>query len=83
MLLDKDKKKSTAWHLAVMWGHIELINKMWDCAKEVLTLEDLKNMIFRTEKTKGTPGNCSIVWPYRCITQTVGVGERSTNTRGF
>ena len=46
MLLSKDECKETAWYKAADRGHLELLKKLWDWAKEVqLTPEELRNEI--------------------------------------
>jgi ankyrin repeat protein len=43
LLLAKDNERKTAWHLAVFWGNMEALQKLWECANENLTREELKN----------------------------------------
>jgi len=44
MVLDKDGFERTAWHIASEKGQIELLRKLLEWAKEVLTPEKLKRM---------------------------------------
>jgi ankyrin repeat protein len=40
----KNQLNKTAWQIAALNGHVEVIEKLWDLAKELqLTPEDLKN----------------------------------------
>ena len=36
MLLGTDKAGRTAWHRAAEWGKLEILQKVWDLAKEKL-----------------------------------------------
>jgi len=45
LLLSKDKSKETAWHKAAESGDVELLNKLWDLAKEL----QLKPEVLRNE----------------------------------
>jgi len=42
MFLGKDYFKKTAWHMAAEKDQTEVLHKLWDWAKEVLTQEELK-----------------------------------------
>jgi hypothetical protein len=44
MFLAKDKFQMTACHMAVGRGQIEVLHKLWEWAKEVLTQEELNYM---------------------------------------
>ena len=46
VLLSKDKSKETAWHKAAEGGHVEVLNKLLDWAKELqLKPEELRNVV--------------------------------------
>jgi ankyrin repeat protein len=42
LLLAQDIARRTAWHVAVVGGHIELVEELWECAKEKLTKKKIK-----------------------------------------
>jgi len=50
MFLAKDEEEMTAWYIAVSWGHIELLHKLWEREKEVLTQEGLNSMFLAKDK---------------------------------
>ena len=41
-VLDKDGKERTASYIAECEGHVEVLFKLWEWAREVLTTEELK-----------------------------------------
>jgi len=42
--LSKDESKETAWHKAATWGHVEILSKLWDWAKELqINPKELRN----------------------------------------
>jgi ankyrin repeat protein len=44
--LSKDNSGQTSWHKAALRGNFELLEKLWDCAKELqLKPEDLRNEV--------------------------------------
>jgi ankyrin repeat protein len=45
MFLDKDEYQITAWHVAARNGQIEILHKLWDWAKEVLTQKELNKLL--------------------------------------
>jgi len=44
LLLAQNYDSYTAWHFAAKNGQLELLRKLWEWAKEVLTQEKLNNM---------------------------------------
>jgi len=44
MFLAKDKFGKTAWHMASEKGQIEVLHKLLEWAKEILTQEELNKM---------------------------------------
>jgi len=42
VFLDKNEIEGPAWHIAAYSGHIEVLHKLWEWAREVLTPEELK-----------------------------------------
>ena len=54
ILLRTDFMRRSPWHLAVFGGKLDVMQKMWEWAKERLTTEEIKNeMLLRTD-IKGT-----------------------------
>jgi hypothetical protein len=50
MLLRTDREGWNAWHIALIFGIIDVINKMFVLAKDILTREEIKReMILRTD----------------------------------
>jgi hypothetical protein len=51
VLLSKGELDKTAWHLAEYYGHVEIIQNLWDLSKELqLTPEHLKNGLLLLSK---------------------------------
>ena len=42
MLLDTDQLGLTEYHVAARYGTLDVLQKIWDWAKEILTKEELK-----------------------------------------
>jgi len=42
MFLDNGAYQRIAWNMAAVKGQVEVLHKIWDWAKEVLTQEELK-----------------------------------------
>jgi len=39
-----------AWHIAAFWGNLDVMQRLWELAKERLTTEEIKNeMLLRTD----------------------------------
>jgi len=53
MFLGKGDFVMTAWHMAVYEGQIEVLQKLWEWAKEVLTQEDLNDMLYLAKDKYG------------------------------
>ena len=46
-MLSKDEFKETAWHKAAYEGHVEVLKKLWDWAKELqMKPKELRNDVF-------------------------------------
>jgi len=55
MLLVKDDKEKTAWIMATERGNIELLEKLWECANEKLTTEEInKKLLLATDVDRRT-----------------------------
>jgi len=55
LLLGTDKNGRTAWHYAASRGNSEILQKLWDCAKEKLTREEIYNkLLLGTDKDERT-----------------------------
>ena len=47
----RNKYGQTAWQITASRGYVELLEKMWDCAKELqLGTEELKNEVLLSKK---------------------------------
>ena len=46
MLSASDRHGNTPWDLALKWGTLDLLQKIWEWAKENLTTEELNNKLF-------------------------------------
>ena len=54
VLLSKSKYGQTAWHIAASRGCAELLEEMWDCAKEMqLKPDKLKNEVVLSKDKSG------------------------------
>jgi ankyrin repeat protein len=52
--LSKENSGKTAWHVAAGNGHIEVLEKLWDLAKEVqLNPEELRNEVWLSKDMYG------------------------------
>ena len=50
MLLAKDDESKTAWIMATERGNLQVVEKLWDCANEKLTTEEIKiNLLLATD----------------------------------
>ena len=50
MLLRTDRKGRNAWQIAACAGKLDVMNKLWEFAKERLTAEEIKSeMLLRTD----------------------------------
>jgi ankyrin repeat protein len=43
LLLATDRDGQTALHVAARYGNLDVMQKIWECSKENLTKEDIKN----------------------------------------
>ena len=50
MLLSTNQDGNTTWHQAVNRGISETLQKVWDCAKEILTKEELSELFLGTDQ---------------------------------
>jgi ankyrin repeat protein len=53
LLLAQDNDKPTAWHVAAECGNLELLQMLWELAKEKLTPEDLNNKLLLAKDKRG------------------------------
>jgi hypothetical protein len=53
LLLAQDDNTPTAWHLAAVCGNIQVLQKLWEWAKEKLTTEDLNNKLLLAKDKRG------------------------------
>ena len=56
MLLATDNKGSTFWHVAAERGEPEMLQKVWVCAKEKLTTEEINNNLLLGTDNEGMTG---------------------------
>ena len=57
MILFTDKRGMTAFQLAARWGTSETLQKIWQCAKEILTTEELNKLLLGTDNEGMTARN--------------------------
>jgi hypothetical protein len=43
MFVDKDEYQMTSWQRVAKEGRIEVLHKLWECAKNLLKREELNN----------------------------------------
>ena len=53
MLLGTDTEGRTAWHTAAKRGNSEILQKIWDWAKENLTKEEINNKLLLVTDEEG------------------------------
>jgi hypothetical protein len=54
MWLSKDESDKRAWHLTARQGHVEVLRKLWDLAKELqLQQEELRNEMWESKDKSG------------------------------
>ena len=63
LLLTQDNDTPTAWHMAAERGNLELLQTLWELAKEKLTPEDLKNKLLLAKDNRGkTAWHIAVEW---------------------
>ena len=58
MLLSTNNKEKTTWHSTAISGISETLQKVRDCAKEKLTMEENKKLLLAQIFWEGPPGTC-------------------------
>jgi len=53
LLLGTDQYGTTAWHIAAERGNSEVIQKLWEWAKENLTTEEINNKLLLMTDEEG------------------------------
>jgi ankyrin repeat protein len=53
LLLAQDNDTPTAWHMAAECGNLELLQMLWELAKQKLTPEDLNNKLLLAKDSRG------------------------------
>ena len=57
MFLRTDREEKNVWHIASFRSDINVMQRLWELAKERLTTEEIKNETFlRKTMREGTPG---------------------------
>jgi ankyrin repeat protein len=51
-MLKKDKDRQTAWHVAVRRGKVEVLDRLWEWAKEVINRDELNKNCFQAKVIK-------------------------------
>jgi hypothetical protein len=46
LFLSKNNFGQITWHMAAEQGQVDILHKLWECAKEALTKEELNNKFF-------------------------------------
>jgi len=59
LLLGTDKNGMTAWHYAFLWANSEIIQKVWEWAKENITKEEISDKLLL-----GTVKDRMTAWHY-------------------
>jgi hypothetical protein len=63
LLLTQDNDTPTAWHVAAECGNLDLLQMLWELAKEKLTQEDLINKLLLAKDSRGqTVWHMTAVW---------------------
>jgi hypothetical protein len=54
-LLVTDRDGNTAWHRTACWGKLNILQNIWDWAKDSLTTEKIKNnLLLATDSKENT-----------------------------
>jgi len=53
LFLATNRFQNTAWHLAALWGKQDVLQKIWNFAKESLTEEEVKNNLILATDSDG------------------------------
>jgi ankyrin repeat protein len=53
LLLATESNGNTAWQCAAEWGKLDLLQNIWDLAKEILTREEIKNKLLLATDSEG------------------------------
>jgi len=59
LLLGTEKEGRTSWHCAANWSNSEILEKLWEWAKQKLTTEEIKNKLLL-----GTDQDGKTAWHY-------------------
>jgi ankyrin repeat protein len=63
LLLVPDSGGNTAWHRAAGWGKLDVLQKIWDLAKDNLTREDIKyKLLLATNGEENTAWHWAARW---------------------
>ena len=55
MLLGTDKDGKTFWYFVASWSRLDLLQEIWELAKENLTTEEIKDNLLLGTDTMGRP----------------------------
>jgi endo-1,4-beta-D-glucanase Y len=50
--------------LAAQLDHVEILQKLWEWAKDILTIEEIKNKLFGTENEGRTAWHLAAEWGF-------------------
>ena len=53
MLLGTEKEGRTSWHCAANWSNSEILEKLWEWAKQKLTTEEVNNKLLLGTDVEG------------------------------
>jgi ankyrin repeat protein len=59
--LSTENKWNTVWHWAARWGKLDLLQKIWDLAKDILTTEEIKYNLLLSKDSYGNTAWCAAV----------------------
>jgi endo-1,4-beta-D-glucanase Y len=72
LLLGTDKRRETAWKLAVERGNVEVVHKIWEWAQEILTTEEIQNnLLLRNGREGRTAWHLAACWDKQYLMQII------------
>jgi hypothetical protein len=75
LLLAQDDEGKTAWFVAIERGNLQVLEKLWECAKEKLTTEEINsNLLLATQCEGRAVFRMAAEWGEIEILLSVGVG---------
>jgi len=62
LLLDKYHTEQTVWHVSAEGGNTDILQKMWEWAEEILTVEELRKFDVSSRRIGTNNLHRSVMW---------------------